>query len=239
MQTLASQVAEPSRTTATDAGRYDRDRELVEGLRRRDADAAERLVTTYQGRAYRLAVGLTANPEDAEEVVQDACVNAIRKIDTFRGQSAFGSWFYRIVANAALQKTRRRRRRRIDVAWDDVLPAFDADGRHGPPVADWSAAIDDPARQTEIRLALRSAIEELPRHHRAALIMRDIENWSCAETAEVFRVSVGGVKTRLHRARLFIRKRLAESLLGRSLGATVEPRDQRGKRPWGVAARQQ
>jgi RNA polymerase sigma-70 factor (ECF subfamily) len=215
MQTLASQVAEVSRTTATDTGRYDRDRELVEGLRRRDADAAERLVTTYQGRAYRLAFGITANAEDAEEVVQDAFVKAIRKIDTFRGRSAFGSWFYRIVANAALQKTRRRRGRRVDVGLDDVLPAFDANGRHAAPVVDWSAAIDDPARQIEIRLMLRSAIEELPPHHRAALIMRDVQGWPCAEIAEVFGVSAGGVKTRLHRARLFIRKRLAESLRGR------------------------
>ena len=74
-------------------------------------------------------------------------------------------------------------------------------------------------------------IDELSPHHRA-LIMRDVEDWSCAEIAEVLGVSVGGVKTRPHRARLFIRKRLTESLLGRSLGLPVEPRDQRGKRPW-------
>ena len=207
-------------TLPIDTGRTDRDWELVDALRRRDASGAERLVTTYESRAYRLAVGITTNAEDAEEVVQDAFVSAIRKIDTFRRQSAFGSWFYRIVANAALQKTRRRRRRRIDVALDDVLPAFDSDGRHAAPVVDWSPAIDDPARQIEIRLALRSAMEELPPHHRAATIMRDVQDWSCAEIAEVFGVSVGGVKTRLHRARLFIRKRLTESLPGRSPGAS-------------------
>jgi RNA polymerase sigma-70 factor, ECF subfamily len=214
MYTLSRPPIESSTATHLPTARHDRDRELVDALRRRDADAAERLVLTYQARAYRLAIGITTNSEDAEEVVQDACVSAIGKIDTFRGQSAFGSWFYRIVANAALQKTRRRRGRRIDVALDDVLPAFDADGRHIGTVVDWSPAIDDPARQIEIRLALRSAIEELPAHHRAAVIMRDVENWSCAEIAEVLRVSVGAVKTRLHRARLFIRKRLAESLLG-------------------------
>jgi len=233
-RTLTSQVAASSTTTSgsvdalpVDPARYDCDRRLVEGLRRRDDDAAERLVTMYQGRAFRLAIGITGNAEDAEEVVQDAFVNAMRKIDTFRGQSAFGSWFYRIVANAALQKTRRRRRRGIDVALDDVLPAFDADGRHAAAVVDWSAAIDDPARDIEIRLALTSAIEELRPHYRAALIMRDVQDWSCTEIAEVFCVSLGAVKTRLHRARLFIRKRLAESLLGRSHEATV---DQPGRR---------
>ena len=101
-------------------GRDDRDGPLVEALRRRDADAAERLVTTYQSRAYRLAIGITANAEDAEEVVQDAFLSAIRKIDTFRGESAFGSWFYRIVANAALQKARRRQGNRRSA----LLPAY-------------------------------------------------------------------------------------------------------------------
>ena len=199
----------------TYTGRDDRDRPLVEALRRRDADAAERLVATYQSRAYRLAVGITANAEDAEEAVQDAFLSAIRKIDTFRGASAFGSWFYRIVANAALQKARRRQRRRIHVALDDLLPAFDGDGRHAEAVVDWSAAVDDPSRDFEIRLAVRSAIDELPPHYRAALIMRDVENLSCAEIADVLHLGSAGVKTRLHRARLFVRKRLAESLSGR------------------------
>jgi RNA polymerase sigma-70 factor (ECF subfamily) len=208
-----------------DTGRDDRDRELVEALQRPDADAAERLVTTYQSRAYRLAVGITANAEDAEEVVQDAFVNAIRKIDTFRRESAFGSWFYRIVANAALQKARHRRRQRVDLQLDDVLPPFDTDGCHAAAVVDWSAAVDDPSRYIEIRLAVRSAIEDLPPHYRAVIIMRDVEDWSWAEIAEVFRISVGGVKTRLHRARLFIRKRLAESLSGRSPGPPVRSRD--------------
>jgi RNA polymerase sigma-70 factor (ECF subfamily) len=212
--------------------RDDRDGALVEALRRRDAAAAERLVTTYQSRAYRLAVGITANAEDAEEVVQDAFLSVIRKIDTFRGESAFGSWFYRIVANAALQRARRRGRR-IHVALEDVLPEFDGDGRHAGAVVDWSAAVDDPSRHIEIRLAVGSAIDELPPHYRAALVMHDVENLSCAEIAEVLHLGAGGVKTRLHRARLFIRKRLAESLSGCSTrGAAVESPDSRGKRPW-------
>jgi len=204
----------------------DRDGPLVETLRGRNADAAERLITTYHSRAYRLAVGITANAEDAEEVVQDAFLSAIRKIDAFRGESAFGSWFYRIVANAALQKARGRQGRRIHVALEDVLPEFDGDGRHAAAVVDWSAAVDDPSRHIEIRLAVRSAIDELPPHYRAALIMHDVENLSRAEIAEMLHLSVGGVKTRVHRARLFIRKRLAESLSGRSsLGPAVESPD--------------
>jgi RNA polymerase sigma-70 factor, ECF subfamily len=207
-------------------GRHDRDAHLVAALQRRDADAAERLVTTYQGRAYRLAIGITANAEDAEEVVQDAFLSAIRKIDTFRSESAF-------VANAAVNKVRRRQGRRVDLRLDDLLPAFDGDGCHATAIVDWSAAVNDPVRGLEVRLAVTSAIEELPAHYRAAVIMRDVEGWSCAEIAEALGLSIGGVKTRVHRARLFIRKRLAESLSGRrALETAAKSPDERGKRLW-------
>src|SRR5258708_7825912 len=84
--------------------RFERDRELVEALRLHEPTAAERLVATYGDRAYRLATGITGNAQDAEEVVQDVFWTVVRKIDTFRGESAFGSWLYRIVANEAYQK---------------------------------------------------------------------------------------------------------------------------------------
>jgi RNA polymerase sigma-70 factor, ECF subfamily len=206
--------------------RHDRDGELVDALRRRDADAAERLVLTYQARAYRLAVGITNSTEDAEEVVQDACLKVIDKIDSFRSASAFGSWFYRIVANAALESARRRQGRRIDISLDDVLPVFDRRGRHAGAVVDWSTAVDDPSRQIELRLGLRSAIEELPAHYRPALLMRDVEGCSCAEIADALHLTVGGVKTRVHRARLFIRKRLAECLESRPVEPLVKPLEQ-------------
>ena len=206
MQTIATQHSGSS------TARHDRDGELVDALRRRDRDAAERLVLTYQSRAYRLAVRITNSTEDAEEVVQDACLKVVDKIDSFRSAAAFGSWFYRIVANAAFQKVRRRHGRRVDISLEDVLPAFDGDGRHATAVVDWSAAVDDPSRQVELRLRLTSAIDELPAQYRAALVMRDVEGWSCAEIAGALRLTIGSVKARVHRARLFVRKRLGESL---------------------------
>src|SRR2546427_2117663 len=138
--------------------RVDRDRDLVEGLRRHEATAAERLVTTYGDRAYRLARGITGNGQDAEEVVQDAFWAVVRKIDTFRGESAFGSWLYRIVANAAYQKLRGRQSRRGELSLDEGLPFFDEGGSHLPPLADWSPRGGGPAIQAELRTALTSAI---------------------------------------------------------------------------------
>ena len=101
-------VLEPYTSAVAYGRRADRDLTLLEALRRREPTAAERLLTTYGERAYRLAVGITGNGPDAEEVVQDALWSVVRKINTFRGESAFGSWLYRIVANAAYQKLRGR-----------------------------------------------------------------------------------------------------------------------------------
>jgi len=99
----------PTTVDGTQERRADRDHGLVEALRLHEPTAAERLVATYGDRAYRLATGITGNAQDAEEVVQDVFWTAVRKIDTFRGESTFGSWLYRIVANAAYQKVRGRR----------------------------------------------------------------------------------------------------------------------------------
>src|SRR5947208_11482916 len=142
-------VLERETDGVADRRRPDRDLDLLEALRRREPMAAERLVTTYGERAYRLASGITGNGQDAEEVVQDAFWTVVRKIDTFRGESAFGSWLYRIVANAAYQKLRGRQSRDRDLSLDDVLPPFDARGRYVGPMADWAAHVDDHSVQIE------------------------------------------------------------------------------------------
>ena len=90
--------------------RIDQDGSLVAALRRGDPTAAEDLVAVYGDRACRLATRITRNAQDAEEAVQDAFLSVIRKIDSFRGDATFGSWVYRIVANAAYQCCRKRRR---------------------------------------------------------------------------------------------------------------------------------
>ena len=205
-------VLELETSTIARQPRADRDLDLLEALRRHEPTAAERLVTTYGERAYRLATSITGNKQDAEEVVQDAFWTAVRKIETFRGESAFGSWLYRIVANAAYQKLRGRQSRDRDLSLDEALPAFDARGRHVGPIADWSARVDDHSVQTELRVALTAAIDELPPVARAALVLRDVEGFSNLEIAEALGLSVPIVKSRVHRARLFLRKQLGDAM---------------------------
>jgi RNA polymerase sigma-70 factor (ECF subfamily) len=191
----------------------DREDGLVEALRLGEPGAAKQLVTAYGDRAYRLAIRITGNGQDAEEVVQDAFWAVIRKIDTFRGDAAFGSWLYRIVANAAYQKLRGRRGRRTDASLDEALPGFDEQGRHVAPSADWSARVDDASRQTDLRMALTSALDELPANYRTVVVLHDVEGLSHLEIAETLNISVPNVKTRVHRARLFLRKRLGDTLM--------------------------
>jgi RNA polymerase sigma-70 factor, ECF subfamily len=205
-------VLERETSMAVNRRRSDCDLDLLEALQLRDPTAAERLVATYGDRAYRLATRITGNGQDAEEVVQDAFWTVVRKIDTFRGESAFGSWLYRIVANAACQKLRGRRGRDRDLSLDEVLPSFDAQGRHVGPIADWSARVDDHSVQTELRMALTSAIDELPAVSRTMLVLRDVEGLSNLEIAEVLGLSAPIVKSRVHRARLFLRKQLDDAM---------------------------
>src|SRR6266446_6407494 len=159
----------------------------MEALRRDDPAAADQLVERYGDRVYRLAMRITGVKEDAEEAAQDALWTAARKIDMFRGESAFGSWIYRITANAAYQKLRTRRRTANEVALDDVLPSFDSDGRHFEPMDDWSNRVDE-------------------------LALQDVEGVSNPDIAETLGISLAAVKSRVHRSPLFVRKRLSEYL---------------------------
>jgi RNA polymerase sigma-70 factor, ECF subfamily len=194
----------------------DPDAALVEQLRGGDAQAAEALVDAYGDRVYRLAIRITGNASDAEEVVQDTMWTVSRKIDTFRGAAAFGSWLYRITANTAYQKLRGRRSKRSEVSWEDLAPSFDEKGQHAEAVVDWSSRLRDPAIETELKSVLRATIDELPADYRTAFLLHDVEGLSNPEIAETLHVKLGAIKSRVHRARLFLRRRLAD-YMGASL----------------------
>jgi RNA polymerase sigma-70 factor (ECF subfamily) len=192
--------------------RVDVDADLVEALRREEPDATDRLVERYGDRVYRLAMRITGLNEDAEEAAQDALWTAARKIHMFKGESAFGSWIYRITANAAYQKLRTRRQKSPEIAIEDVLPSLDGDGRHFEPMDDWSNRVDEQALQGELRRVLRQAIDGLPPDYRTALVLHDVEGLSNPDIAEALNISLPAVKSRVHRSRLFVRKQLADYL---------------------------
>jgi RNA polymerase sigma-70 factor (ECF subfamily) len=198
--------------SVTEGARVDRDAALVEGLRRADMAAIEQLVDTYSDRVYRLAYRMTGSREDAEEVAQDALWTAARKIHTFKGDSAFGSWLYRIAANAAYMKLRARKATAREIAIDDVIPPLENGGAHFEPMDDWSPRVDEQALTAELREVLQGIIDELAPDYRAALVMHDVEGLSNPDIAETLGISLPAVKSRIHRSRLYLRKRLSEYL---------------------------
>jgi len=189
--------------------KIDRDATLLEALRAAAPEAPEMLVDTYGDRVYRLTYRITGSNEDAEEATQDALWTAARKIASFKGESQFGSWLYRIAANAAYQKLRTRRAKGREIALDDVLPSLDTDGLHFEPMDDWTPRVDDNAVNGELREVLEQAIAELPADYRTALVMHDVEGMPNPDIAETLGISLPAVKSRVHRSRLFVRKKLA------------------------------
>jgi RNA polymerase sigma-70 factor (ECF subfamily) len=190
---------------------------LIERLRARDAAALETLMERHSARVYRVAFGITRNHSVAEEVVQDVFLTLFRKIHMFEGRATLGTWLYRVAANAALIR-RRGKRVELEVSLEDCLPAFRDDGhREGDRAllaADWSATPESELLSGEAREILDQALERLPGHYRALLVLRDVEELSNEEVAEILGESVSSVKSRLHRARMALRE-----ILTRRLGA--------------------
>ncbi len=184
------------------------DAELVLRLKRGDGEAFAGLLRRYQGKVYRLAMNMTRNPQDAEEVTQDVFLAVYRKIGDFDGRAAFSTWLYRVASNAALMKLRGRRRE-PHLSVEEEGPTFTPDGHHARPVADWSELPEDQLLSTERRRVLEQAIEALPPDYKAVVVLRDIEGLSNQEVAAIVGATVLAVKSRLHRARLALRERLA------------------------------
>ena len=204
--------------------RPDRDADLVAKLRSQAPGAVETLVARYGAVLSRLAVGITGNESDAEEVVQDALCAAVCRIGTFREDSAFWSWLYRIAANAAYGARRRRRHARQELSWDEVWPGITENGQQLAPLTDWSADAEQPVIQAELRRALAAAIDDLPADHRVAFWLHDIEGLSNAEMAKTLGLSLPAVKSRVHRSRLCLRKRLAGDATGHARAARCQGR---------------
>ena len=193
------------------------DLSLLASLRQGDGAAIERLMAAYADRVYRLAYGVTRNAADAQEITQDVFVTIFRRHDSFEGRSALSSWIYRITMNAALNK-KRGKRAELETSLDADLPTFFPDGHRAGErawlVADWSRSPEAEALSGESREVLRRAIDALPDHYRAVLILRDVDGLSNEEVAAATGETVASVKSRLHRARMVLREQLTRHFQG-------------------------
>jgi RNA polymerase sigma-70 factor (ECF subfamily) len=187
------------------------DAELLTSLRCGEAGAVQALAERHGPTIYRVAFGVTRNHADAEEILQDVLLTVVRASASFEGRSALGSWIYRIATNAALNR-RRGKRLELESPLEDLLPTFEADGHRAGDrtylLADWSQNPEEELLSGERRRALERALDRLPDHYRAVLVLRDVEDLSNEEVAAVLEESVASVKSRLHRARMVLREQL-------------------------------
>jgi RNA polymerase sigma-70 factor (ECF subfamily) len=176
------------------------DAALVQGLKGGEEWAFEALVRAFGARLLATARRLVGNEEDARDVVQSAYLSAFRAIGQFEGSAQLSTWLHRIVVNTALMRLRSRRRK-PEESIEALLPAFQADGHYVEWFSSWDVPADRLLERKETRRAVRVAIEQLPETYRTVLVLRDIEELSTQEAAEVLDITPSAVKVRLHRAR--------------------------------------
>ncbi len=169
-------------------------------------ESFEELISRYETKAYNLALRLTRNELDAEEVLQDVFVTVYRKIESFEGKSKFSSWLYRITVNAAFMKLRKRKKHQA-ISIDEMLPQLENQALSQ--TASFRDKCDSRALCNEMRGTIEDAIRRLPEEYRAVFVLRDIDGLSNKEVGELLNLSIPAVKSRLHRSRLMLRKRLS------------------------------
>jgi RNA polymerase sigma-70 factor (ECF subfamily) len=182
--------------------------ELVEALKRREPAAFERLIAQHGTMLFRVALRLVGQRQEAEEVLQEALLKVYEKIDTFDQRAALTSWLYRIVVNMALIRLRVQSRMPEELL-DTIEPPFTADGLHARVVGAWALPPEDTLLRQEVLARLRQAIAHLPALYRAVYVLAEVEGLPHQEIATILGLTVSTAKTRLHRARLFLREALA------------------------------
>ncbi len=187
-------------------------------------EAVDRVVDVFRSKIFQYSYLMCGHREDAEEVAQDTLMKVFENFDQLREPERVRPWVFRIAKNACLMK----RRKSVfapaqELSLDQFQPATaGTDGNVHLEIADWSKLPEDQVLQAELRKELERGIAELPETYRSVILLRDLEELSTQETAQILDVTEDVVKTRLHRARLALRQRLDARL---QTGNRVEPHE--------------
>ncbi len=197
--------------------------ELARRLLAGEVQAFDRFVEHFRAKIFHYSWMMCGDREDAEEVAQETLLKVFESSKQLHEPEKIRPWIFRIAKNACLMK----RRKSIfapsrELSLDELLPAKHQDGDAVRiEIADWSALPDGQALKGEMKLLLERAIRELPETYRSVILMRDIEELTTLETAEILDVSPDTVKTRLHRARLAVRRTIDKYLRGEAKGKAI------------------
>ena len=182
--------------------------QLVKDLQAGKTESFERLATLFQKKIYALSFNLTRNAMDSEDVTQEVLLTLFKKIHTFQGKSAFSSWVYRITLNASYMKLRSRKKDQ-SISIEELLPSFNGSGFQQEKLQDWSENTESLLFDNETRETIQKAVDLLPDKEKVVFLLRDVEGLSTEKVSEILELTIPAVKSRLHRARLFLRKKLA------------------------------
>ena len=181
---------------------------LVRDLQNGNLEAYDKIAEIYQKKIYGLSFNLTRNQMDAQDVTQEVLLTLFRKINMFQGKSAFSSWVYRITVNASYMRLRSKKKE-PNVSIDELMPSFNGAGFQQENIQDWSENTESLIFTKETHDVINNAVDLLPEKEKVVFLLRDVEGLSSEKAAEVLDLTVPAVKSRLHRARLFLRKKLS------------------------------
>lgn len=185
----------------------DDDFELIQAINAGEVELFRRLVDKYQQKLFNFGMRMCGEARDAEDLVQDTFLNVFRYLEGFRYETKFKNWLYRIATTACLKKKRKPKHApEREISLEELTQEEDA----CPPddVPEWAKLPLDRVLNGELNQTLKTAILDLPKKYRMVVVLRDMEGFSTAETAQILGISEANVKVRLHRARLFLRQKL-------------------------------
>ena len=188
--------------------------ELIRKSQRGDMDAFEQLILQYEKRIYAIAYKYMGNHEDACDMAQEALIKAYQSIHLFRGDAAFGTWLGKITANKCLDELRRRKNMQMH-SLDDTLEL--EEGSVSKEIESPGATPEEHAMRQETAQYMQQLIDELKEEYRTVIILRELDGYSYEEIAELLSCSLGTVKSRISRARQYLKERIInDNMLERS-----------------------
>jgi RNA polymerase sigma-70 factor (ECF subfamily) len=183
------------------------DHSLIAAFKAGDTEAIDKIVERYENPIFSFGLKMCGHVQDAEDIVQETFLSAFKYLDSFREETKLRNWLFKIAARACMRKRRKKKcepERKISL--ESLIRKDGSNGKYEIP--DWSDDPSDAFLRAELKEVIDNAILSLPPKYRLAFNLRDIEGFNTEETAELLEISKQSVKTRLHRARLFLREKI-------------------------------
>ena len=185
----------------------DEDFELIQSINSGQTDKFHELVNRYEQKLYNFSLRMCRDHSDAEDMIQETFLNVFKYLKDFRYETKFKNWLYKVAASTCIKKRRKSKfAPEKELSLDDFLPGIESEIPDQVP--DWAMMPLDKLLNQELSSAIHQEILSLPKKYRLVIVLRDIEGFSTAETAQILNLSPSNVKVRLHRARLYLRDKL-------------------------------